>query len=339
LVGRNVGLPYVSTNLQDTKHGIIGIAMTPPKVFLSHATEDKLRFVNDFALRLRSNGIDAWLDKWEILPGDSLIDKIFEEGLKEADAVIIVLSANSVLKPWVREELNSSVVAKIQKGTRLIPIVIDKCEVPEALKVTAWEIINDISNYDDNFDRILASIFGKSIKPELGQPPAYVSAVLKNINGIEAIDNLILKRSCEYLLEKPYSLIEPKNLFGENDLVAPPTAEIVDSINILENKGYFSVSRFLGGNFYFQATLLGFEEYCKAYVPNYGTIVDKCAGLIVNNEVRTNFDLQDTLGIPRMLANHVIRRLKNDGYVKVSEEMSGRIAIYEVSTALRRALR
>ena len=55
-----------------------------PKVFISHASEDKERFVMNFASKLRANGVDAWLDKWEMLPGDSLVDKIFEEGIKEA---------------------------------------------------------------------------------------------------------------------------------------------------------------------------------------------------------------------------------------------------------------
>jgi len=50
-----------------------------PKVFVSHASEDKERFVTNFATKLRENGVDAWLDKWEMLPGDSLVDKIFEE--------------------------------------------------------------------------------------------------------------------------------------------------------------------------------------------------------------------------------------------------------------------
>jgi TIR domain. len=92
--------------------------MSAPKVFVSHASEDKDRFVVEFARRLRENGVDAWLDQWEMKPGDSLVDKIFEEGLKEARAVIIVLSTISVQKPWVREELNASVVNRISRGTR-----------------------------------------------------------------------------------------------------------------------------------------------------------------------------------------------------------------------------
>ncbi|CAH1905327.1 hypothetical protein NTGHW29_510062 [Candidatus Nitrotoga sp. HW29] len=64
------------------------------RVFISHASEDKDRFVTNFATKLRENGVDAWLDRWEMLPGDSLVDKIFEEGLKEAHAVIIILGAD-----------------------------------------------------------------------------------------------------------------------------------------------------------------------------------------------------------------------------------------------------
>ena len=53
-----------------------------PRPFISHAHADKERFVLEFARRLRSKGIDAWVDSWEMLPGDSLVDKIFNEGLK-----------------------------------------------------------------------------------------------------------------------------------------------------------------------------------------------------------------------------------------------------------------
>ena len=117
--------------------------MSPPKVFISHASEDKSSFLVDFARRLRENGVDAWLDQWEMKPGDSLVDKIFEEGLRDARAVIIVLSKSSVQKPWVREELNASVVNRIIRRTRLIPVFIDDCEVPESLQSTAWQRVDE----------------------------------------------------------------------------------------------------------------------------------------------------------------------------------------------------
>jgi len=214
---------------------------------LSHASEDKPRFVDNFAQKLRADGVDAWLDKWEMLPGDSLVDKIFEEGLKEADAVIAVLSQFSISKRWVKEELNASVVSRISKGTRIIPVVLDGCEVPEALRTTLWEPISDTANYDRSYKRILASIFGTTLKPPIGEPPSYTAAVLANVNGLESIDNLVLKSSCEFLLENPDDPIDPKDLFGEANPAAPPKSEVMDAIDVLEDRGYFSVSRSFGG--------------------------------------------------------------------------------------------
>jgi hypothetical protein len=127
----------------------------PPKAFLSHASEDKDRFVLDFATQLRARGIDVWVDRWEMLPGDSLIQRIFEEGLKNASAVIIVLSKNSVNKRWVREELDNAAVKRINTGSKLIPVVLDDCEVPQVLQSTLRETV-DLSDVGRVVDRVAA---------------------------------------------------------------------------------------------------------------------------------------------------------------------------------------
>ena len=158
-----------------------------PKVFVSHASEDKERFVLNFATKLRGQGIDAWLDKWEMLTGDSLVDKLFEEGIKNADAIIIVLSRFSVDRPWVREELNAGIMKRLSKGTRIIPVVIDDCEIPEVLKSTLWEKINDLDNYSDGLDKIVASIYGQKNKPPIGNAPSYISSPVENIAGLTKI--------------------------------------------------------------------------------------------------------------------------------------------------------
>jgi len=40
------------------------------KVFMSHASEDRERFVLPFATRLRARGLGIWVDRWEMLPGE-----------------------------------------------------------------------------------------------------------------------------------------------------------------------------------------------------------------------------------------------------------------------------
>lgn len=100
-----------------------------PKAFISHAGEDRDRFVTDFARRLVGKGVVAWYAKWEMKPGDRLIDRIFEEGIGQSDTLIVVLSDKSMNKPWVREEMDAGFVRRVQGKMRLIPVVIRECGV------------------------------------------------------------------------------------------------------------------------------------------------------------------------------------------------------------------
>ena len=147
------------------------------KVFISHASDDKDRFVRGFATKLRTDhGIDAWLDEWEITPGDSLVGKIFN-GIENAEVVIIVLSrfsTDELKKPWVREELEVGIVRRIQDGIKIIPVLIDDCIVPTALKALLYQEIKDLENYDVELERIVAAILNRLKKPPLGSEPTHV---------------------------------------------------------------------------------------------------------------------------------------------------------------------
>jgi hypothetical protein len=176
-----------------------------PKVFISHASEDKERFVLDFARKRRSKGIDAWVDRWEMLPGDSIIDKIFEEGIAQAQAMIVVVSEYGVNKPWVREELNAGMVRTIDGVSRLIPVVIgdvDDSQVPKSLKTTVWERVKELDNYESEFETIVRSIYGHLEKPHLGGAPEYAQMTIDTVPGLTEVDTLILKLCCEAQFEQ-----------------------------------------------------------------------------------------------------------------------------------------
>lgn len=102
------------------------------KVFISYTSADK-DFVSNLASQLRIFGINVWYDDWEIKVGDSIIDKVFN-GLRKSDALIIVLSKASVKSRWVKEELNTAAIRKINKDDILIlPILKENCEIPTVL--------------------------------------------------------------------------------------------------------------------------------------------------------------------------------------------------------------
>lgn len=94
------------------------------KAFFSHTSEDK-PLVEQVFLRVvqRFPDIKGWLDKYEILGGDDLIEKI-HAGIESADKFLIFLSPNSIDKSWVRAELRKALADEISgvKPEFIIPI-------------------------------------------------------------------------------------------------------------------------------------------------------------------------------------------------------------------------
>ena len=313
--------------------------MSAPEVFVSHASEDKDRFVVEFARRLRENGVDAWLDQWEMKPGDSLVDKIFEEGLKEARAVIVVLSKVSVQKPWVREELNTSVVNRISRGTRLIPVVIDDCEVPESLRSTLWQKVDVLADYDQILQRILSAIFDVDDKPAIGQPPARFSGSASFISGLTRVDDLALRVIARIQIDEDAGLVDWERLRAEPEIQNLPQQELIDSLDILEQYYYIKIGRVLGAPLsHVVLTDYGFQEFAQAYVDGYQDVVGRIAALLVNEDVRQNEELATRVGKPRAFVDFVLNLLESNNHIKVSKYIGGQSHVWDVSASLRRAI-
>lgn len=313
-----------------------------PKVFISHASEDKERFVLDFATKLRSKGIDAWVDKWEIYPGDSLVDKIFEEGIKNAQAVIVVLSKYSVDKPWVREELNASMVKKINESSKLIPVVINDCQVPECLQSTVWEKIKNLKNYEAELDRIVMSIYGQRNKPPIGIPPTYTQTVIDFLPGLTKVDSLVVKLSCEKAIEIGSPFIDTASILERVKSFDISPAEFFEALEILDGRGYIKVPRVMGGNIsHFSITVYGFDEYARVCIDDYNSILKAIAFQIVNLNKMDNLSISASLNQPQMIVDHILDVLANKGLIKVSKTMGGgvHIFIFYVSPELKRMLR
>jgi len=311
-----------------------------PKVFVSHATEDKKRFVLDFATKLRSKGIDAWVDKWEMYPGDSLVDKIFEEGIKNAQAVIVVLSKYSVDKPWVREELNAGMVKKINEGSKLIPVVIDDCQVPECLKSTVWERIKDINNYDAELERIVMSIYGQRDKPPIGIPPPYTQTMIDILPGLTEVDSLIMKLSCEKAIEIGYPHINSKSILEQAKPLGIHPEEFFETLEILDRSGHIKATRVIGGHIpNFLITVYGFDKYARIYTDDYDSIFESVAFQIVNHNNMNNKSISTSLNQPQMIVDHILNVLEGMGLIGVSKSLGGGIHIFDVSPELKRMLR
>lgn len=92
-------------------------------VFISHASEDKEDFVDEFVAELRKAGVKVWYDTSQIAWGDSLRKRI-DDGLTKSRFGIAILSPNYIAdgKYWTKEELNGIFQLESINGKTLLPI-------------------------------------------------------------------------------------------------------------------------------------------------------------------------------------------------------------------------
>jgi hypothetical protein len=103
-----------------------------PKVFLSHASEDKKSIVEPLFEYLQNKEISVWLDKYEIDYGENIYQKV-SEGIDNAEVAIFVITENFLNKKWPKEELSalshlifnnkSLVIVSIKDGTELPKLI------------------------------------------------------------------------------------------------------------------------------------------------------------------------------------------------------------------------
>lgn len=94
------------------------------QVFFSHAAEDK-PVVEQVFRRVKDAfpDVKGWLDRYEIVGGDDLIDKL-ASGIDQADKFLVFLSERSIDKPWVKAELRKALLAEIAgvKPDFIVPV-------------------------------------------------------------------------------------------------------------------------------------------------------------------------------------------------------------------------
>ena len=124
-------------------------------VFVSYSRKDN-DFVEKLSKRLIHDRVGVWRDKWEMKPGDSLIEKI-QTGMEESSHLLIVLSKNSVESEWCKAERNAGLTKEINsKKIVVIPILVDDCEVPILFSDKVYaDFRND---FEDGYSELFRSL-------------------------------------------------------------------------------------------------------------------------------------------------------------------------------------
>lgn len=120
-------------------------------VFISHASEDKERFVRHLAVALQSLGVSVWYDEFSLMPGDSL-SRSLDKGLIESNYGLVVISPHFIKKPWPEYELRGLVAREIDEDKVILPIWlgIDRADVVKFSPTLADKIAITTEHLDAN---------------------------------------------------------------------------------------------------------------------------------------------------------------------------------------------
>jgi hypothetical protein len=98
------------------------------KTFLSYSRVNK-DFAIKLARELKSEGFDIWLDLLDI-PAGSRWDREIEKALRECEIFMVILTPASIESENVLDEIGFAMDGK----KRLLPVLLEKCEIPFRLK-------------------------------------------------------------------------------------------------------------------------------------------------------------------------------------------------------------
>jgi tetratricopeptide (TPR) repeat protein len=130
-------------------------------VFISYGHQDTA-WVHTLAENLHRAGLDVFLDKWEITPGDVVVHEL-ERGLLGSRNGILVVSPASMARPWVQQEYAVMVGRAVEGTQRLIPVLLGDVEVPPFAATRLWVDFRGVHGpeYERRVRQLVATLRGE----------------------------------------------------------------------------------------------------------------------------------------------------------------------------------
>lgn len=156
----------------------------PPKVFISYSHDsDKLKdWVLQLATRLRSNGVDIVLDRWNLKIGNDLAS-FMERGLSKSDRIICICSDKYVEKAnegtggaGYEKQIKSAEYISDQNINWVIPLVKNNSrqrKMPSFLAGRVYISFEEPLLYESKYEELLRELLEEPILPipPIGENP------------------------------------------------------------------------------------------------------------------------------------------------------------------------
>jgi hypothetical protein len=131
---------------------------TKLKVFCSYVTPDliKVREIYDSLIEM---GLDAWIDRESILPGENWKHTITKASHR-SDVILIFISKNSISREgYYQKEFSLALDIALQKPIEtiyIIPVKLEECELPDQIKDRDIQWLDWY--YDGSLGRLIRSL-------------------------------------------------------------------------------------------------------------------------------------------------------------------------------------
>lgn len=127
--------------MAETKHSL--------KVFLCHAHADAAA-VHALYVRLTKDGVDVWLDKEKLLPGQDWELEI-KKAVRESDVIVVCLSKQFNQAGFRQKEVRLALDTAMEKPEGeifIIPARLEECETLESLRKWQWVDLFEVDGYE-----------------------------------------------------------------------------------------------------------------------------------------------------------------------------------------------
>jgi hypothetical protein len=313
-----------------------------PLAFLSHSGLDKERFITPLESALRARGIRTWYDDRDLLAGQNLVDRIFDQGLGISDVVVVILSKNTEHSAWVHKELTTAVVSQISGQLRaIIPVLLDDVAPPVSLRDTK-HIRASADQVESVANQIRDAIFGVGPAPVAPQP-AYAGIPVHRLPSLEAEDERILAIAADLYLRPGYChpYVSVHQIVQAAAAMDMSQEVVIESLGALEQAHYFEELKFYigSGNVPHLAKFSdwGFTRFLIAYRPREYRRAKKAIVAALVNGASDLDTMAAELDVHQAIAQLVLRDIESAGYAKVLWHLGG--AAIRINPTLPRLLR
>ena len=142
--------------------------MTSPNfhVFLSHNSADKPA-VEELAIRLKADGLESWLDKWHLIPGEPW-QQALEKALSDSKSVAVFVGPTG-FGPWQNEEMRAALAKRVSESAgnfRVIPVLLpggtreERSRLPPFLLASTWVEFRKSLDEEEAYHRLKSGILG-----------------------------------------------------------------------------------------------------------------------------------------------------------------------------------